>query len=160
MQKFTPSEFLSKLAKDDFAEPATAVAIGGLVKASSSNEREIDFSANLSCTSWVAIPVEIVESITQLQMVTCKDHKHPLVNLTLKTGTSPETRALVGIVAALQNQLSFLARRAPARKRPMSINNNNVECELVSTDQGLFLCCLGGSGEVECTDVLTILKPE
>jgi hypothetical protein len=162
MRDFTPDEFLSRLSTTRHDVRTSTVTIGGLAKADEKDPSVLLFSTSLSCEAWTPVPTAMVESISELRTVRCKDHSHPLVTLTLKDGATPETAALLAMIQGLQRQLRFLARRPGAGTGNGNVtfgNNNNIGCELVSTEQGLFLCCLGGGGEVECTDVLKILEP-
>jgi hypothetical protein len=74
------------------------------------------------------------------------------------TGSRKSRYTLDEFVAKLQE---FMASRSYADKRAES--DPSDDCALVVTDTGLDLCCTVDTEhglEVECTDVLDILKPE
>lgn len=55
----------------------------GMAKKDESNPRVILFAEG-ACTSWLQIPVDLVEQVDYLSTVKCRDHEHPLVQIRFK----------------------------------------------------------------------------
>ena len=81
-RNYTPGEFMESLARDDFGM-APPLVLTGMVK-SAEDENHLLFAFGFQCAGWIALPIEIIENIQWLASVPCKEHKHPLVNITIK----------------------------------------------------------------------------
>jgi hypothetical protein len=161
MRAHEPSDFLAKLSTDDLPDPRE-VAVVGLAKANEGSSSVIDFTTSTACGGWLPLPIEIVDSVTHLANVTCKDHEHPLVKVTFKrrNGTKDEVAVLLDLVSQLQTTLA--RARSEARSRAaigkLSANASPSDCAIVDLPGGLQICCVvtkpDGSLEVECGGIV------
>jgi hypothetical protein len=107
----TATEFFDKLQSDEL-ETLIPFSIIGMVKKSEGREEAIEFSPGGHCSHWVKIPLEMIENVKVLKIVTCKDHTHPLVKLHLKSPRTVEGKIFLSLLEALQNKLEKLEQRA------------------------------------------------
>ena len=113
-QKMSPAEFQKALTNKTLKNP---LVLQGLAK-ESDDAKSIMFSQD-GCTTWTAVPVELIEDIDFLGDVACKDHSHPLVRLNLKRPTGD------GLVFSnlLEGLLSHV-RRSSSRPQPAAQSPN------------------------------------
>ena len=125
----------------------------------------IDFTTSAACGRWLALPIELVDSITHLANMTCKDHEHPLVKVTFKRpqGTNNETAFLLELVSQLQTKLSHAqsdarTRAACGRLTGSAARMSASDCVIAHMPRGLEICCTverpDGSLEVECGGIV------
>ena len=100
---FSPKEFLTKLAKDDFARPLT---LTGMVKANDDSADELLFAAGTRCENWTSVPANLIETVDVLGAVSCGDHSHHRVRLTFKAPKSPEAATFAALLTAVAAQRS------------------------------------------------------
>ena len=156
MRTHEPGEFLSKLSTNELPDP-TQVAIIGLVKADEGSSSAIGFTRSLLCEKWLSLPIEIVESITHLANIACKDHEHLLVRVKFKR--PDEGRRDLAFFLSLWSQreasLSHSRRVTPTR---FTFRTLISDCAVVHTPEGLEVCCWidhpDGTYEIECTGVV------
>ena len=92
---FTPSAFLDRLkASREYGGPTGSVVLRGTVQPGTDDDSgpTLLFDPTGTCSSWVAVPIALVESIEVLGERSCDDHVHPLVALTF---AQPSEEALV-----------------------------------------------------------------
>ncbi len=104
-QSFEPQEFLASLERDEISRP---MVVRGMAKKSDDDEY-LQFAPGSRCSNWIQIPLASIESVEVVDVVPCKDHTHPLVNLRLK---SPETSEGKLYAALAQNGPT----RSPGRR--------------------------------------------
>ncbi len=77
----------------------------GMVK-QSEKKGHISFTSS-GCETWVDIPVGIIERAEQIGQRACRDHSHPIMEITLKEPKDPEGRTLLALLAqAVSSQLA------------------------------------------------------
>jgi hypothetical protein len=84
---FSGEEFLQKLRHDEITTP---IVFTGIVKKADEGADQFLFALSGNCGNWVKIPVAGIEKVEVLDVVACKDHTHPLVNLQFKRPQSEE----------------------------------------------------------------------
>lgn len=157
MTRFSPQEFVEKLATGSLPDGNPAMTVGGIVKANDADPSTLLFSTDLSCESWIPVPLSLIQTVEQIRTVNCKDHKHPLVKIAF-TPPSPDQRdinALLMIMAGLQSQLSWFHRNAKSGSPWASTFAS--DCAVVSASEGLTKCCtqtIDGRLEVVCTGMV------
>jgi hypothetical protein len=169
-QTYSPEEFLDKLQSDDLSLP---LRLTGMVKQVEDDDTAILFAPGRNCANWVTIPLDVIENVEVVEIVTCKDHTHPLVNIQFKKPGSEE--ALV--FSSLARSLNQLAGSSPpvvrssvpiphwgSRYRPMSTFDEVIlspnepgiaspYLERVFADPCLaciFACVAAGGNSVQC----------
>ncbi|WP_146616024.1 hypothetical protein [Nonomuraea aridisoli] len=106
----SPLEFLDGLRDGSLA---TQVEIYGMVdKSEDGNDDEIRFSQD--CTSWIPIPIAMIEEIEPLGTSPCKDHAHHIARISFGEPQSDEAKVLARLVADMQ--------RAPQSERRNSLS--------------------------------------
>jgi hypothetical protein len=78
---FTGKDFVKQLSADALKQPLEKI---GIVKKHDQDTSAILFSEGSACGRWTMIPVDIIEEVTVLGHVTCRDHEHPLVKIVFK----------------------------------------------------------------------------
>ena len=99
-RNFTPSEFMERLARDDFSV-APPLVLTGMVK-NAEDENHLLFAFGFYCKDWIALPIEMIENIQWLASVPCKEHTHPLVNITIKEPESEEAKVFAALARSVQ----------------------------------------------------------
>jgi hypothetical protein len=98
------SEFVSRLNDLGTTGPAAdALRLQGLAKApddATQASQHVLVDVVGDCQHWTALPVSLIDQVQILRLVTCQDHSHPLVAITLITPTSPDAAALAQIACA------------------------------------------------------------
>jgi hypothetical protein len=85
---FSPQDFMDKLEHDDLVFlPALTGVIG-----KAGDREQLMFGDD--CSHWTPVPISMIESVEQLDVVTCGKHAHPLVRLLVKEPQSDEARAI------------------------------------------------------------------
>ncbi|MEV4506814.1 hypothetical protein [Streptomyces klenkii] len=118
---FTGEEFRQALSADTVTVPLT---LTGMAKAADAADA-IDFALGTACKDWTTIPVSLIDHVEPLQHVSCDDHAHPLVRLTLKNTGTPEFTVLTSLLRATRQQASpcggpprQAGRPEPVSRRP------------------------------------------
>jgi hypothetical protein len=121
---FTPDEFLKKLVNNEFLKNAPII---GMVKASAT-AKALDFSFT-TCETWVTIPTSVIKEIVFLRSVPCKEHNHPLVEITFQPFGTDEGKALFSLLNSIASSQVAMAQvpqatpamsGTPAMASPMS----------------------------------------
>ncbi|HXS61244.1 MAG TPA: hypothetical protein VN767_00110 [Streptosporangiaceae bacterium] len=85
---FSPQDFMDKLEHDDLVFlPALTGVIG-----KAGDREQLMFGDD--CSHWTPVPISMIESVEQLDVVTCGKHTHPLVRMLVKEPQSDEARAI------------------------------------------------------------------
>lgn len=84
---YSPQEFLASLTDGRLA---STLILTGMINEEETTEQYASFAVGTSCVNWRKIPTGAIESIQSLGFVTCGDHNHPLVNISLKEPQSEE----------------------------------------------------------------------
>lgn len=113
---YSGSDFIQSL-KDESNSPETIITLQGMAKESEDSDDVLMFSPSRSCEAWIEISVSKVENVTVLGRTTCKDHDHPIVELSLKTDNSVEGQLL-------RQLLAFYKSTATAQHAPMPVVNS------------------------------------
>ncbi|QEL17595.1 hypothetical protein [Limnoglobus roseus] len=90
MATMTAKEMIESLKEGTLQVP---VMLTGMVKLLDIQAGTFLFSAGTACLNWVEIHADSVEKVETLRTVTCKDHSHPLVVLTMKAAGAGDTQA-------------------------------------------------------------------
>lgn len=149
MNTYKPSEFLRKLSANELSS-VDAPTIAGLVKHDGNEPGVILFSSGMSCERWLRIPVDMIEDVTHLRLVRCKDHEHPLVKIRLKQPDKAraDLSFLLGLVSEMQG---VIARLSLSRGKELpSAFNEGGDCYTVIAGGLVFVCC---GTEPTCTGV-------
>jgi hypothetical protein len=104
-RNFTPEEFITKLKSDDLSAP---LAFTGMVK-EAEDDRHLLFAGGTNCDTWTAMPLDMIERIEFGDVVSCRDHTHPLVKLFIKEPASEEAKVFASLAKV---QLSAQLRAA------------------------------------------------
>jgi hypothetical protein len=104
---FSGDEFLHQLLNDEIAIP---MVFTGTVKKPDVGTDHFLFAPGSDCEHWLKIPVTSVEAVEVLDVVSCKDHTHPLVKLRFKRPQSEEGSLFLALA-----QLSLVAGRMSHR---------------------------------------------
>ena len=153
--KFTGAEFAKKMRSGDFT---SNVSFRGMTKESESDD-EILFSPHADCSNWVKIPVDQIENVDLITTVSCKDHRHAFVELTLKKPVSADALTFSAIAAA-QAEGFAKSQQAASAPNPLSVAprtscglgarsaNNSTGCECTPGTGDWYQCdhdcCLYG----------------
>jgi hypothetical protein len=78
---FTGTEFLKSLSEESLKEPLVKI---GMAKKDDDSEDTVLFAEGGVCEDWISVPVGVIEQVTFLQTVPCRDHRHPLVMIEFK----------------------------------------------------------------------------
>ena len=81
----------------------SAAHLTGMVKPSG-KPGHIAFTPS-GCDSWVDLPTNMIETAEHIGRQTCRDHSHPLFQLTLKEPKDPQAKLLLALVAAGQRMV-------------------------------------------------------
>jgi hypothetical protein len=106
----TATEFFEKLQHNEL-EALVPFSITGMVKKADGKEKAIEFSSGGHCSHWVTIPLEFIEDVKVLKIVTCKDHTHPLVKLNLKAPKSSDGKVFFALLEGMQQRFEKLEHR-------------------------------------------------
>jgi hypothetical protein len=109
---YAPEEFVEKLRTDDFdAPPLTFV---GMAKPGR-DDRHLLFASGTDCEEWTELPLEVIERVEVGELVSCRDHAHPLVKLHLKQPGSEEASAYAALAKAQARARAAAAPAPPPR---------------------------------------------
>lgn len=97
MATYSPQEFFQKYQSEIVVEPYT---LDGLIKPGN-GPNTIQFGF-VPCETWIDVPVTLIDTISYITEVPCKDHKHPYVALAFAKSHSPEITALIALMEALE----------------------------------------------------------
>lgn len=100
-KSLSPGDFFDKLQEGTLST-AVPVRLVGMVKKAEGKEKAIQFAPGGNCSSWVTIPLELIDDVEVLRTVRCKEHTHPLIKLNLKTPKSPEGKIFLALLEAMQ----------------------------------------------------------
>jgi len=78
---FTGQEFAKRLSTGQLKKSIVKV---GMAKTNDDSPNTILFAEGRMCAEWISIPVSVIEQVTLLGNVTCRDHEHPLVAIRFK----------------------------------------------------------------------------
>ena len=148
MKTYGPSEFIQKLSANELPDSATPLTIAGLVKHDPGKPDTIQFSTSNSCERWLAIPTAMIEEVTHLQNVKCKDHQHPLVKIKLKP--QDPKRADLTFLAGLVSELQSTVARLSLRPKTPAAYAEGGDCYNLIVGGQCYVCC---GDEPICTGV-------
>jgi hypothetical protein len=97
---FTGQEFARSLSEGKLKEPLVKI---GMAKKHDDSPNTILFAEGGLCDEWISIPVGVIEQVTFLQNVTCRDHRHPLVMIQFKEPDAKNEAASVFAALSRQN---------------------------------------------------------
>ena len=78
---FTGQEIVRNLSEGKLKDPIVKV---GMAKKAEDSSDAILFADGGSCDDWISVPVSVMEQVTFLRNVSCRDHQHPLVMIQFK----------------------------------------------------------------------------
>lgn len=115
-KELTGSELVEALEEGNF--DSSPIKLNGIVK--ESGKKEIKFS-QFSCENWVTIPISIIEKAEFKGHHSCKDHSHPIVQITLKNEVDNDySKAL----SSLLKQVVEVSPETPAPMETTNFQNN------------------------------------
>jgi hypothetical protein len=114
-QTYSPREFLDKLQRDDLSPP---LRFTGMAKQVEDDDTAILFAPGRNCANWVTIPLGVIENVEVVEIVPCKDHTHPLVNIQFKKPASEEALMFSSLARSL-NQLTGSSPPIPRSSVPI-----------------------------------------
>jgi hypothetical protein len=94
---FTGEEFVKVLAEGKQLE---SFVLNGMVK-KSDDPKTILFAPGHSCSTWVSVPVSMIEKVEWLGKVPCKDHQHDHVRLFMKDPSVAEAAVFARLLQGL-----------------------------------------------------------
>jgi hypothetical protein len=100
-KNYSASEFVEKLKSEDFG--SASLVYTGMLK-NAEDDQHLVFANNMDCSNWTEIPIDIIENIEFMQLVPCKDHKHPLVRMTIKEPTSEEAKMFASLARSVSSK--------------------------------------------------------
>lgn len=107
--EFTGEEFAKALSLGQLKTPIVRI---GMVK-SGDSPNAILFAEGRICDEWIRIPVSVIEQVTFLGKVACRDHRHPLVGIQFKEPDAKNEAACV--FAELARRTQHREPRQPPR---------------------------------------------
>ena len=96
---FTGQEFARHLSEGKLKESLVKI---GMAKKHDHSPDTILFAEG-GCEDWISIPVGVIEQVTFLQTVPCRDHQHPLVMIQFKEPPAGNETASVFAALARRN---------------------------------------------------------
>lgn len=100
---FSGDEFARRLLDGSLKEPIVKV---GMAKAHGERTDKILFAEGGACGEWIELPIHLLEHVTFLKTVSCKDHRHPLVMIQFRepAADNPEAQAFADLLRAAARQ--------------------------------------------------------
>ena len=95
-QSFAPEDFIASLERDEISPP---IVVRGMAK-KSDDDQYLQFAPGARCSNWIEIPLASIETVDVVDVVPCKDHTHPLVNLRLKAPETAEGKLFASLAQA------------------------------------------------------------
>lgn len=121
-RNFTVEEFMERLANDDFGATLPLV-LTGLVK-TAEDVNHLWFAPGFFCAGWIPLPIEIIENIQWLGYILCNDHKHSLVNITIKEPEAEEAKVFATLVRSVQANNFYFGQTLPIRPVAKHVPDN------------------------------------
>ena len=97
---YSPLEFLDRLVHDDLSQP---LKLTGMIKKAENNDNQVLFAVGTKCANWKKVPLDIIDNIEELDVVSCEDHVHPLVKMSFKVPESEEALLFASFVNDVLN---------------------------------------------------------
>jgi hypothetical protein len=116
-QVFSALNFIEKLSKNEL-EPSFKLT--GMVKKDDADEKSLLFT-NGSCTQWVKIASDMIESIELIDTVSCRDHTHPLVTITFTQPSSEEALAYAKLAQIASSIVATKVQNHHLSKNPTDL---------------------------------------
>jgi hypothetical protein len=89
---YIPADFLKAISSGKLQ---SSIRIQGMVKVEEKEKNILYFSPQSNCSRWIKIPLQLIENIEHIANITCKDHQHPFVAMTLKRPGEKDTDAKI-----------------------------------------------------------------
>lgn len=152
MTTYSATDFIQRLSSNDLPDN-DALSIAGLVKPDDSGGDYISFAPSTSCERWLTLPADLIEDITHLRSMKCKDHHHPLVKIRLKQPDSarPEVAFLLGLLSEIQGTLARLSLAQRTDSPTTAAEGEEYSCYTVIAGGQVYVCC---GPEPVCTGVV------
>lgn len=103
---YSPDDFLQRQSSDTALRPYTLI---GITRETTEKDR-ISFALDVARDNWLAIPVELVESVEVIGTVTTDGDSHPKVSLQLKDPQSPEGQIFAAVATTMEHTLLSVMR--------------------------------------------------
>jgi hypothetical protein len=94
-KSFSGPDLLKALSEGGLRDLREAIIKEGIVKQDENDPNAILYSESLSSTSWMSIPVEMIEKAEYIKNVHCNGHEHPFVRLHFKEPAQDNKEASV-----------------------------------------------------------------
>jgi hypothetical protein len=152
MPSYDPRQFLDLLSRGSLVEPA-AVTVYGPVKADPDDAQSLLLAFSRPCDRWVRVPLSLIASVNYARNVTCGDHEHPFVRLSLRHPEPENAEALA--FAQLYGQAGS-ARLGATSTATSQDRLNAGDCETFTFDDVPYACCppASGQGSWDCSILL------
>jgi hypothetical protein len=112
---FTGQEFAKRLSTGQLKRSIVKI---GMAKKSDDSLDTILFAEGRMCDEWISIPVSMIEQVTFLGNVTCRDHQHPLVVIQFKEPDASNETARVFADLARQGPRTQPTQSSKVARRP------------------------------------------
>lgn len=84
-KKYNPADFVKALSSKEGLPPLELpISIEGFAKPQAEDPNAFMFSPGTSCSVWIPVSPEVIESVDHLGQRTCGDHTHEYIRLHLK----------------------------------------------------------------------------
>ncbi|WP_406694206.1 hypothetical protein V5E97_24375 [Singulisphaera sp. Ch08] len=95
--EFKAAEFIKAMAEGtlDPLRPKGPIVMLGMAMQAEEAPEAIRFSVGGSCSTWIRIPANQIEKVEHISDVQCKDHQHPLVQITFREPAELDSAARV-----------------------------------------------------------------
>lgn len=120
---YPPEDFLQRQSGYAPLRPYTLI---GITRETEEKDR-ISFALDVARDNWLAIPLELVESVEVIGTVTTDGGSHPKVSLQLKDPQSPEGQIFAAVATTMEHTLLSLMRTVmPALASTVSADTNDA----------------------------------
>lgn len=113
IKSFTGKEFAKALTDGTLNEPIVKI---GMVKKDEGRSSAILFAEGFTCAHWIKIPLDLIEEVKHLSTIQCRDHEHPLVQISFKEPANQEARVFAQLARGISSRPSFAQTSAPASR--------------------------------------------
>jgi hypothetical protein len=123
-KSYSAREFIDRLRRGDTLTP---FRLSGIVKLDPVESSQMHFAIGTACENWIAIPVDLIETIAVEDIVTCGGDTYPLVQLELKEPASDDGAVFATVARALYQLARSLSAQVMSLfdEETLPANNSN-----------------------------------
>jgi hypothetical protein len=153
MPSYDPREFLDQLSRDALVEPAD-LTVYGPVADDPEDETVLRIALSRPYDRWLRVPLSLIAAVNYARNVSCGDHTHPFVRLSLRRPAADNVEALV--FAQLFAHSSAPRASTVAALSTLAPAASGGDCETFTFDDVPYACCppASGQGPWDCTILL------